>query len=192
MRPTPFRTILALAASMSRWLLSSAGPAFTLAITLIIDGAAWTTRSWTSLILKFHVRAASALTVLLVVDSWVTISNGTVGFMASRLIWVDLTSLVAGLILHRRFQTERFRVPGGFYGDITGRVGYAVDRTLIYAKGGAALLNAEFRAGASNTDTLWGGQPGLARLTKCKISSMVTWTPGVATLNETTERGTTG
>ena len=32
---------------------------------------------------------------------------------------------------------------GGAYGDITGRLGYAFDRTLIYAKGGFAFFNGE-------------------------------------------------
>jgi outer membrane immunogenic protein len=32
------------------------------------------------------------------------------------------------------------------YGDLTGRLGYAVDRTLFYAKGGVAFLNAGFKA----------------------------------------------
>ncbi len=35
---------------------------------------------------------------------------------------------------------------GGFYGDITGRLGYAADRALFYAKGGFAFLNADFKA----------------------------------------------
>jgi outer membrane immunogenic protein len=53
-----------------------------------------------------------------------------------------------------------FSSSGGFYGDITGRLGYAMDRTLIYAKGGAAFLNAEFKSFASDRDTLWGWTVG--------------------------------
>jgi outer membrane immunogenic protein len=50
---------------------------------------------------------------------------------------------------------------GGFYGDITGRLGYAMDRTLFYAKGGAAFLNAEFATPfVSDRDTLWGWTAG--------------------------------
>jgi outer membrane immunogenic protein len=50
---------------------------------------------------------------------------------------------------------------GGFYGDFTGRLGYAMDRTLIYAKGGAAFLNAEFNHNLiSDRDTLWGWTAG--------------------------------
>jgi outer membrane immunogenic protein len=40
----------------------------------------------------------------------------------------------------------KYSVSGGFYGDLTGRVGYAMDRTLFYAKGGFAFLNADFKA----------------------------------------------
>jgi opacity protein-like surface antigen len=41
----------------------------------------------------------------------------------------------------------RFTSKGGFYGDITGRLGYAAGNTLIYAKGGFAWLNNSVRAG---------------------------------------------
>jgi outer membrane immunogenic protein len=34
----------------------------------------------------------------------------------------------------------------GLYGDVTGRLGYAADRALLYVKGGAAFLNADFKA----------------------------------------------
>ena len=37
----------------------------------------------------------------------------------------------------------------GLYGDITGRLGYAWDRTLFYAKGGVAFFNADFKANYS-------------------------------------------
>ncbi|MGA7324230.1 MAG: outer membrane beta-barrel protein [Rhodomicrobium sp.] len=35
------------------------------------------------------------------------------------------------------------------YGDLTGRLGYSMDRALFYVKGGAALLNADFNANYS-------------------------------------------
>lgn len=35
---------------------------------------------------------------------------------------------------------------GGLYGDLTGRLGYAQGNTLLYLKGGAAFLNADFGA----------------------------------------------
>jgi outer membrane immunogenic protein len=58
-----------------------------------------------------------------------------------------------------------FSSSGGFYGDITGRLGYAFGRTLIYAKGGTAFLNAEFKSIgavviADHSDTLWGWTVG--------------------------------
>jgi outer membrane immunogenic protein len=40
----------------------------------------------------------------------------------------------------------KYSTSGGFYGDITGRLGYAVGRTLIYAKGGAAFVNVDFNS----------------------------------------------
>ncbi len=43
---------------------------------------------------------------------------------------------------------------GGLYGDITGRLGYAAGPTLFYAKGGAALLNAEFKANYTGQNCL--------------------------------------
>lgn len=53
-----------------------------------------------------------------------------------------------------------------FYGDITGRLGYAAGRNLFYLKGGAAFLNGNFKFDALGSggilhsyrenDTLWG------------------------------------
>ncbi|ADP70414.1 hypothetical protein Rvan_1143 [Rhodomicrobium vannielii ATCC 17100] len=40
----------------------------------------------------------------------------------------------------------KYSASGDLYGDITGRLGYAFDRTLFYAKGGVAFLNGEFDA----------------------------------------------
>jgi outer membrane immunogenic protein len=61
--------------------------------------------------------------------------------------------------------TATYSASGGFYGDITGRLGYAVGRTLFYAKGGAAFLNADFDSHYTgkyaefdyqDSDTFWG------------------------------------
>ena len=40
----------------------------------------------------------------------------------------------------------KYSVSSDLYGDLTARFGYEMDRTLLYAKGGAALLNADFKA----------------------------------------------
>jgi outer membrane immunogenic protein len=40
----------------------------------------------------------------------------------------------------------RYSVSGGLYGDLTARLGYDTGRTLFYAKGGGALLNADFKS----------------------------------------------
>jgi outer membrane immunogenic protein len=65
-------------------------------------------------------------------------------------------------------KTVKFSSSGGFYGDFTGRVGLVHDQFLIYAKGGAAFLKADFSAdyprkwwsndptNFSDSETLWG------------------------------------
>jgi outer membrane immunogenic protein len=58
----------------------------------------------------------------------------------------------------------KYTSSGGFYGDITGRVGYALDNILVYAKGGAAFIDAEYTANAnvagarvySDSGIVWG------------------------------------
>jgi outer membrane immunogenic protein len=40
----------------------------------------------------------------------------------------------------------KYSSSSGLYGDITGRLGYALDRTLFYAKGGVAFFDADFKA----------------------------------------------
>ena len=39
-----------------------------------------------------------------------------------------------------------YQTSGGFYGDITGRLGYAMDNVLFYAKGGVAFLDTDIKA----------------------------------------------
>ncbi len=53
----------------------------------------------------------------------------------------------------------KYSTSSDLYGDLTGRLGYAVDRTLFYAKGGAALLNADLKSNYSgqNCKTLGTG-----------------------------------
>ena len=40
----------------------------------------------------------------------------------------------------------KYASSSGLYADITGRLGYALDRTLFYAKGGVAFFDADFKA----------------------------------------------
>ncbi len=54
-----------------------------------------------------------------------------------------------------RFHNVSLETQGGFYGDITGRIGYTWGPAMIYAKGGFAWLNTDFKASESN---LWTGQ----------------------------------
>jgi outer membrane immunogenic protein len=60
---------------------------------------------------------------------------------------------------------NRYSSSDSFYGDITGRLGYAFDRTLVYVKGGAAFIEPDFKC-ANNVwryeddDTLWGWTVG--------------------------------
>ncbi len=65
------------------------------------------------------------------------------------------------------------------YGDITGRFGYALDRTLFYAKGGVAFLDANFKANYSgqNWRTFYGtGGPSLFNFDHS--DTLVGWTIG--------------
>jgi outer membrane immunogenic protein len=47
------------------------------------------------------------------------------------------------------------------YGDLTGRLGYLFDRTLVYAKGGASLLNEDFKANYSGANCMTIGSCGI-------------------------------
>ncbi len=51
----------------------------------------------------------------------------------------------------------RYSSSGDLYGDITGRLGYAWDRALFYAKGGVAFLNADFKASYSGQNCVTTG-----------------------------------
>jgi outer membrane immunogenic protein len=61
----------------------------------------------------------------------------------------------------------RYSLAGGFYGDFTGRLGYAADRTLFYVKGGAAFLRTDLEENHydetiySGDQTLWGWTAGV-------------------------------
>ncbi len=44
------------------------------------------------------------------------------------------------------FLDARYSSSTGLYGDLTGRLGYSLDRILFYAKGGVAFLDADFKA----------------------------------------------
>jgi outer membrane immunogenic protein len=63
--------------------------------------------------------------------------------------------------------TEIDFINSGLYGDITGRLGYAFDRALVYAKGGFAFFN-----GRANTTT------GLAGYTGASTGTFTGWTIG--------------
>jgi outer membrane immunogenic protein len=79
---------------------------------------------------------------------------------------LDLSgSKSAPLVKSRAPLTAKYSVSGGLYGDFTGRIGYAANRSFFYAKGGVAFLNADFSANYAGTntmfnydngDTLWG------------------------------------
>lgn len=63
---------------------------------------------------------------------------------------------------------------GGLYGDITGRLGFAADRTLFYAKGGIAFLN----AGVDVHDDCDTGDCGGALNQSNKTDTYTGWTIG--------------
>ena len=56
-----------------------------------------------------------------------------------------------------------YSISGGLYGDITGRVGYAMDRVLFYAKGGAAFLDVDIKANYIGQNCSTVGSCGLRR-----------------------------
>ena len=72
------------------------------------------------------------------------------------------------------------------YGDLTARFGYLMGRTLLYAKGGAAVLNADFKASYSGGNCLTTGDCSPVSGTKIGPSTfnfdhnnlMVGWTAG--------------
>jgi outer membrane immunogenic protein len=80
--------------------------------------------------------------------------------------------------------SSTYSLSGGLYGDLTARIGYAADRTLLYLKGGAAFVNTDFDShyvgqncsttnlcnkltpnpsifDFDNSDTLWGWTAGV-------------------------------
>jgi outer membrane immunogenic protein len=83
--------------------------------------------------------------------------------------------------------SAKYTSSGGVYGDLTGRLGYAADRTLLYAKGGVAFLNEDFKANyAGGNCTLdnscwgyWGRTtPGYSTFSFNHSAVMVGWTVG--------------
>jgi outer membrane immunogenic protein len=83
------------------------------------------------------------------------------------------TSKNVTLIPKNQWLKGSYETSSNVYGDITGRVGFAWDRTLLYVKGGAAVLGADVNANYlglvhstphaynfSNSDTLWGWTAG--------------------------------
>jgi outer membrane immunogenic protein len=60
----------------------------------------------------------------------------------------------------------KYSQDGSLYGDFTGRIGYAFDRVLVYAKGGGAFIDNEYKVSYSTPstytkgDTLWGWTVG--------------------------------
>jgi outer membrane immunogenic protein len=84
--------------------------------------------------------------------------------------------------------SAKYTLEGGLYGDLTGRLGYATGRTLLYAKGGVAFLNASLDADytGANCTTTYGcfgkNQPKVANPSTFAFESdetLVGWTVGV-------------
>jgi outer membrane immunogenic protein len=81
----------------------------------------------------------------------------------------------------------KYTSSGGLYGDLTGRLGYAMDRTLFYAKGGVALLNEDFKSDytggnctLNNSCWMYWGKttPGYSTFGFNHSAVMVGWTIG--------------
>jgi outer membrane immunogenic protein len=73
---------------------------------------------------------------------------------------------------------------GGLYGDLTGRLGYATDRSLLYVKGGLAVVNDQFSANyqGSNCTYLpggcWGVQNTPSAFNFGHSETLIGWTLG--------------
>ncbi|MGO9171864.1 MAG: outer membrane protein [Rhodomicrobium sp.] len=69
------------------------------------------------------------------------------------------------------------------YGDLTGRFGYAMDRALFYVKGGAALLDADFKANYAGQNCRTTGTPcgsgGPSTFNFDHSGTLAGWTAGV-------------
>jgi outer membrane immunogenic protein len=75
----------------------------------------------------------------------------------------------------------RYSASGGLYGDLTGRIGYAAERTLLYVKGGVAFLDADIKAKYSgqNYTTLDPHVPDVpANFNYSHDDTLVGWTIG--------------
>jgi outer membrane immunogenic protein len=75
-----------------------------------------------------------------------------------------------------------YDLSGGLYGDLTGRLGYATGKTLLYAKGGVAFVNAELSTdyvGANCTTTGNCGPRNPSKFAFESEETLVGWTVGV-------------
>ena len=74
-----------------------------------------------------------------------------------------------------------YSVSGGLYGDITGRIGYAADQVLFYAKGGVAFLDTDIKAkyvGKNCTTTRGCGPYNPSKFNFEKSDTLWGWTVG--------------
>jgi outer membrane immunogenic protein len=79
--------------------------------------------------------------------------------------------------------TGKYSMEGGLYGDLTARVGYGTDSVLFYVKGGAAFLNANFKANyvGANCSTVSGYHCGPANPSTFEFEqsdTLLGWTLG--------------
>lgn len=72
------------------------------------------------------------------------------------------------------FDTVAFATFGDWYGMITGRIGYAWDRVLVYVKGGAAFLTTDL----SVVDACVAGACGGGLVNAATSNDLTTWTIG--------------
>ncbi|WP_170937372.1 MULTISPECIES: outer membrane beta-barrel protein [Rhodomicrobium] len=79
--------------------------------------------------------------------------------------------------------TGNYSLSGGFYGDLTARLGYATENSLLYVKGGAAFLNADFERHyeGQNCSTIrtCGGSRQTSKFDFDDSDTMLGWTIGV-------------
>ncbi len=102
------------------------------------------------------------------IDQFVLGVEGELGYMNLKDSVLDPNSLLLPVP-----DTET-KFDSDFYGALTGRVGFAVDQVLLYAKGGVAFLNAD----ATTLDACNVGGCGALLINATGSDTMVGWTLG--------------
>ena len=77
---------------------------------------------------------------------------GDMGLSGSKFIGAPAVNPPTGYLLPSAYQTAKAHISTGFYGDVTGRLGWAWGPWLVYGKGGLAVLDATTNLSDYDTD----------------------------------------